>query len=377
MDRKIKNVYIIGNILGAYRSQIILSYLIDSSHYRVNFSDFSISGKEEKITIKILKLLDVIFASMFRLYFLIRADMVVVLPMNNNKIVQILTAKLFRKKIVADFYISYYETRVIDRKMVSNNSFKARLYRFYDLQLLKCKKVFFLNHSEAHYYINTVQKNKSFEVNSSILPLCMEAREPAQLNYFNNNSENCLRICWWGTFIPLHGLDSIIEAAAKTKKLGLNIEFHLFGDSEENAVPYLKMIEDLQVKDKVTLYSDYSFSNGKLERFLMENCDVALGAFGNTEKAMTVITNKLVDAISMKIPVVTCHSNGAKEYFFDTIDLFYSSNEPEELADTLLEISKKTNHEIHQLTNSAFVKFKSSFSKEAFVKKFQNELESI
>lgn len=375
---KKKNIYIIGNILGAYRSQTILSILLNSTKYNVNFNNFTVSDKSNKTFYKILKAIDVFIVTCLRLYSLIRADIVFILPMNNNKFFQVLIAKFFRKKIVSDFYISYYDTRIIDRNWAPEKSFMARVYRMYDTTLLRTKKVFFLNQSEADYYTKIVQKDTKFNVNSAILPLCLEPRAKAQLNFFNNSRQTkIINICWWGTFIPLHGLDNIIEAARILKESKFEYKVHLFGDSKENGLPFQKMIEEKELTENVFLYYDYTFSNGRLETYLLENCDLALGAFGNSTKAKTVITNKVIDALSMKIPVLTCHSSGIKEYFEDKRDLFLCKNNPEEIAAVFIKIISCESDIIYNMVENASKKFDTNFSYNAFKIKILKELETI
>jgi glycosyltransferase involved in cell wall biosynthesis len=374
---KKKNIYIIGNILGAYRSQSILSILLNSTKYTVNFNNFTVSDKSSKTLHTLLKAIDVFIVTVLRLYFLIRADIVFILPMNNNKFFQILTAKFFRKKIVSDFYISYYDTRIIDRNWAGEKSFMARVYRMYDMTLLKTKKVFFLNQSEADYYTKIVGNDNKFIVNSAILPLCLEPRPKAQLNYFNHRLTKIINICWWGTFIPLHGLDKIIEAARILKESKFEFKVHLFGDSKENGLPFQKMIEEKGLTENMFLYYDYTFLNGRLEAYLLENCDLALGAFGDSLKAKTVITNKVIDALSMKIPVMTCHSSGVEEYFEDETDLFLCKNNPDEMAAIFVKIISCSSDRICNMVENASEKFNADFSYNAFKVKFLKELETI
>ncbi|MGB3144336.1 MAG: glycosyltransferase [Maribacter sp.] len=375
---KKKNIYIIGNILGAYRSQAILFILIDSNKYRINFNNFIFSNKSSKILLNVLKTVDIFITTVLRLYFLIRADIVFILPMNNNKFFQILLAKLFRKKIVSDFYISYYETRVFDRKWTSVNSLMAKIYRMYDLALLKTEKVFFLNQSEANYYIKTVQKgNREILVNSAILPLCVDTRPKARLKYFLNEQRKSINICWWGSFIPLHGLDKIIEAARILKDNKIEFKLHLFGDSKKKGLPFQKIIEEKKLTGQVFLYDSYTFSNGRLEKYLIKNCDLALGAFGDSKKAKTVITNKLIDALSMSIPVMTTFSLGVQEYFENERDLFLCNNNPAEMADVIIKITSLSDDKINKIVKNASKKFEANFSYNVFKAKLLKELENI
>ncbi len=375
---KKKNVYIIGNVLGAYRSQAALSALIGSNKYNVNFNNFSfLNTNLNKDLFRFIKVLDVFFSSIFRFYFLLRSDIVFVLAMNNNKFIQLQLAKVLRKTIITDFYISYYDTNVIDRKNTFKKSFKASLYRFFDVEMLKAKQVFFLNQSEANYYINIVQEKELFNVNYSILPLCIDKKKEASLPFYKSSNSDMFSVCWWGTFIPLHGLEKIIYGAQILKEKGFNFTLSLFGDSVENAKPFQILIEKLNLNSNVFIYNDYSFSNGKLESYLVANCDLALGAFGDSEKAKTVITNKVLDAISMKIPVISCYSTGIEEYFKKDIDIFLCRNEPEEIAAEIINAANCSVDKIQQLLISSFRKFERNFSYDAFKMKILKDFNNL
>ncbi|TKD65095.1 glycosyltransferase [Flavobacterium sp. ASW18X] len=373
---KKKNVYVLGNILGAYRSQTVIGTLLNSGNYNVNFSNFSVGTSRPSVLTKLFKVLDVFVSSCLRVYFLLRADFVFVLAMNNNKFIQILLAKLFRKTIISDFYISYYDTRVFDRKMVSKSSLMAKVYRFYDRLLLSADKVFFLNNAEKEYYINTVYPNGNKQINAFVIPLCINAKRKAKLDYYKKTDKEYLNICWWGTFIPLHGLENIIEAASILKQQDVAFKLNLFGDSKKNAVPYNQMVKELDLEDCVFLHSDYTFSSGRLEEYLVTNCDLALGAFGASEKAHTVITNKVIDAVSMKIPVLTGRSLGIMEYFNTIEDLFMTkSNTGEAIATSVMDIKELSFDQAKLIVDNSYGVFKEHFSIEAFGDKLLAHLE--
>lgn len=63
-----------------------------------------------------------------------------------------------------------------------------------------------------------------------------------------------------------------------------------------------------ELKHHVFLRKDLMFFDKSLPQYLVEECDLALEIFGNTEKARSAVPNKLIEALSMKIPTLTMNS---------------------------------------------------------------------
>ena len=81
-----------------------------------------------------------------------------------------------------------------------------------------------------------------------------------------------------------------------------------------------------------------SFFDGKLPEYLIDNCDLALGIFGETLKAERAIPNKVVEALSMGIPTLTRHSPALNEFFDIELDLWTCEPSPDAIADAILKI---------------------------------------
>ena len=59
---------------------------------------------------------------------------------------------------------------------------------------------------------------------------------------------------------------------------------------------------------------------------------MALGVFGQSRKAKTVISNKVVEACSMKIPVLTGFAIGMDEFFDPDENIYFCRNEIHDMA---------------------------------------------
>lgn len=365
-------IYISGHVKGYYRTQLLIKYLLDN-HFLIYYNSIrrdycSYNSSFRRLLNFILKKIDRLILFIYNTYQISISDIVIIPAMCNNVKNELMIADIFKKKIVSDYYISFYDTFVNDRNKYPRDSQAAKRLKTIDYNLLeKSDLVFFLNNTEAKRYLQLAGLPFN-EKRHKIIPLVVEEKFKCDLPYFKIDlkTDKIFNICWWGTYIPLHGLNVILKAAKILKHSNkTKFHFYLFGNNKNEAQPYQKLIQDLNVSDKVTLENDYSFNNGKLGAFLKENCDLVLGNFGDSEKAKSVIVNKIIEGIAMMAPVLTGESEAPKEFFSDN-ELFYTKNEPEAIADMIHDISNLNPIEIKNRTEKAFKIYLDNFSPAAY-----------
>lgn len=150
---------------------------------------------------------------------------------SNTKIMKM--AKLLRKNVIVDYYASYFDMNVIDRKQFLPNSDLGQQQLFVDRMAADlADKLIFLNHAECDYYLSVtdciMHKNKA-----CIVPLVIEDRQKAYLSYYKDHS-SIFNIVFCGTYIPLHGIQVIIDAIEVLAKNHNN--FHLYFWGNKNTV---------------------------------------------------------------------------------------------------------------------------------------------
>ncbi|PSU61268.1 glycosyltransferase, partial [Photobacterium phosphoreum] len=256
-------------------------------------------------------------------------------PMNTNiySLVDCLIARLLGKKIIYEYYISRYDTNVKDKKLYKSKNYKAKYDLFLDKSLTKlATKIICLNNAEYDYY-------KDFMCDSSnskleIIPLVIDLTESFPKNEVDIS---IVKYCWWGTYLPLHGLDKIIKAFYKSNNQ--NSLLYIFGDSDEKAKEYIELVSELGLENKVFFNHSYTFNNKKLPDFLVDNFVVALGNFGDSAKAKTVLVNKIVDAASLSLPILTSESKASSYYFDNNVSIIYSERNIDNIANKMNEIN--------------------------------------
>lgn len=215
-------------------------------------------------------------------------------------------AKLRRAKIAMDWFLSAYDTVVLDRQMVSPRhpiawSIRAiewgairladRLFMDTNTHAQRMERLFRLTPGTC----GTVWVGVEEDIFQSISPITS-----------STESANCLRVLFYGQFIPLHGISTIIEAATLLEREP--VEWTIIGCGQE-ADKIREMLNKHPLKNvqwidwvKYEELADY-----------IRNCDICLGIFGTSEKAASVIPNKVYQAISTGRAVITRDSPAIRE----------------------------------------------------------------
>jgi glycosyltransferase involved in cell wall biosynthesis len=133
-----------------------------------------------------------------------------------------------------------------------------------------------------------------------------------------------------GSYIPLQGIDIIVEAA-RILKHDTTISFRLIGEGQEFA----------RIKKLVATYGLKNISflpwlsipelNTELNR-----ADLILGIFGDSGKAGRVIPNKIFQGLAVKKPVLTKKTLAVEELFSANELYLINDNKPQTIADAIV-----------------------------------------
>lgn len=334
-------VYLSGNIYGSYRAQNLIKVLSDCNiPFRI-FSGYGMANKASMMVIR--KTSGIIWQLLLlplRVIAIAKCSHLFVLPMNFSLVTcfELFLARLFKKKVIVDYYIGCYDSLVNDRKLVGSDSFKARWLLFKDRYILKSgTKVIFLNNAESKFYQGVAGVNIPAS-KVTILPLCVDYRKEMFAKSRCRNDDGDFNVCWWGTYIPLHGLDKVIDAFRLIEDS--SIKLHIFGNSDVASIPYQEKIDSWGLQERVFIRNDVTFNNGELGRVLIEECDLALGNFGDSEKAKTVLVNKVVDALSLSVPCLTQQTMASVEFLTDNESIKYCQATPADIASAIIDLKR-------------------------------------
>lgn len=338
-------VLLYGNIQGAnYRSQTLIKFLLDS-RYAIslvlpNFylkKGISKSSLFAKFLVR-LHLIEFLIKAAF-------ADVIYLLPLNNSLITDaVWVSKLLNKKLVAEIHVSLYDTFIEEKEKFKGGSQKAKLEIHRDrLALTRPDYVISTSCHESGYWEKNLAVN--FDRSKFSIAPIFSSSTPVHKREFMQ--DGVLRICWWGTFVPLHGLDKILQAMKLLKEKEIRFTCNLFGIDNPSSSVYAAKIHSDQLDSHVFLRKDLTFFDDSLPQYLVENCDLALGIFGSTGKAYNAVPTKLVEALSMGIPTLTMKSPALAEFFDPKTDLWSCEPLPVSMAEMIMEIINGRVHSVN------------------------------
>ena len=129
-----------------------------------------------------------------------------------------------------------------------------------------------------------------------------------------------------GKLIPLHGLDTILEAA----RLAPELPFRVVGTGQLD-----KLLEARPSNVEWVTWVEYEQLAGELHK-----AGAALGIFGGSDKAARVIPNKAFQALACATPLVTADTPAARELLVDEESaLLVPPGDAQALADALRRLS--------------------------------------
>jgi len=108
-----------------------------------------------------------------------------------------------------------------------------------------------------------------------------------------------LRVIYYGTFIPLHGIETMIEAAALLRDRP-HIQFHFYGDGQERSKA--EHLANQLALDNVHFHG--WVSKRRLPK-LISLSHIVLGVFGTSIQSRYTVQNKIWEGMIMKRPVIT------------------------------------------------------------------------
>jgi len=223
-------------------------------------------------------------------------------------------ARLLRRRgrpLILVSFISLYDTIVVDRGQLNPNGLKARLIKKIDRMAFRCADVVLVDTcAQRQYYARLFglppeKFERSFvgEDDTLFKPAtpkpALTAPEPADKVY---------KVLFFGTYVPLHGIDTII-AAAQLLRCETGIELLLIGNGQLYAT-IRRQAEDLGLSN--VRFIDTWVSSERLLEYIQE-ADVGLGIFGTTAKADRVIPYKVFDVLAARKPIITRDSPAIRE----------------------------------------------------------------
>lgn len=240
-----------------------------------------------------------------------------------------LLALLSRKRVVFDPLVSRHETKIIDRGDAGRRSFQSWYNRRIDTLSLKLPHLVFADTaSHASYY-----RSEFGARNVAVLPVGYDDTVFTPRPTADAGNGDSRTVFFFGSYVPLHGVETIIDAAARLRDRP-EVVFKMIGGGQTFDSARSRAAE--AGLDRIEFLKRVPY--GELPRHVGA-AHICLGIFGTSEKASRVVPNKVYQCMAMRKPVITADSPAIREYFTAGEHLFtVPPGDGEALARTIIRL---------------------------------------
>lgn len=278
-----------------------------------------------------------------------------------------LLTKITNKPVILDHLISMYDTFVITRKLVKENSIKAKLAYLSDKYSCSLADRAILDSNQRIEYYHKEFKIKKEKFRRVFLGADDELFFPREVT----RTENNFLVLFCGTFLPGHGIKHIIEAA-KLLENNKDIRFEVIGHG-----PTFNQNEKLSRKLNLTNISFRGWIDQKKIPDHIARADVILGLFGDVDKVKRAIPTKVYEALAMKKPAITMDCPGVREALSNGKDtILCEMANPEAIAESILSL-KEDEQLRKKISENGYKLFKERFCPEVIGGEVKNILDEL
>jgi glycosyltransferase involved in cell wall biosynthesis len=203
-----------------------------------------------------------------------------------------LLARLRRTPVVLDAFVSLRETMVDDRGLAPAGGALDRLLGVIDRWAMRLAAVVLADTpADASYFAEAAG------IDPADIGVVWVGAEPARFPCRPLEEASDGTVLFYGTYIPLHGIETIVRAAAREECGHLRIQ--ILGSGQDRC-----RVEELAA----TLAAPVRFLDPVPEDELVDHiaaAEICLGVFGTGEKAARVVPNKVFQCLSVGRPVIT------------------------------------------------------------------------
>ena len=215
-------------------------------------------------------------------------------------------ARLRGVDIVWDAFLSLYDTVVEDRKIVKPKSLAAKV--LFAVEWLSCRaadRVVLETRAHADYFELTFGLPPK---RMAVVHVGVEAQffRPCPMPPAPRQADSSVKVLFYGQFIPLHGIETIIRAAQAAGDAP--IDWTIFGSGQEE-----RKIRELLGEHAVERLTWVPWVGYQELNDWIHRADVCLGIFGKSDKAARVIPNKIFQVLATGTPLITRDSPAIRE----------------------------------------------------------------
>jgi glycosyltransferase involved in cell wall biosynthesis len=250
-----------------------------------------------------------------------------------------LLARLTARRVVFDPLASRYETKILDWRRKPEGSPSAWWNRRIDHWAFRHSD-FLIADTRAHkdYYCGEygIEQKKI-----AVLPVGFDDRifskALANVRTGYRAARAPFTVLFFGSFLPLHGVDDVIEAARLVSETDRTVSFRLIGSGQTLGLARAR-VEELGLAN---IGFEGWLSPLELAGRVAQTADLCLGIFGRTGKSERVVPHKVFQAMALGKPVISARTPAMQEFFSDRENILLCRKEdPRSLAEAILELKE-------------------------------------
>jgi glycosyltransferase involved in cell wall biosynthesis len=244
-------------------------------------------------------------------------------------------ARLMRRRVLFNPLVTLTDTLVEDRQRAQQGSLIARLIALVDRAALRLADVVVVDTAPNARYVTErfgVPRERVVVVAVGAEDAFVPAACCAGASPFSP-----VDVLFVGKFIPLHGVDTIIRAAALLRDRGVAARIELVGRGQTYRAAR-ELAATLRLDADTLVWTDW-IPFGQLAARL-QRADVALGIFDAGEKAARVAPNKLYQALACGVASITRASPAVQSWLRDGESIvLVPPADPAALADAIARLT--------------------------------------
>ncbi|MDA8961966.1 glycosyltransferase, partial [Congregibacter sp.] len=201
------------------------------------------------------------------------------------------------KRLIVDAFLELHSTVVEDRKLIPQKSLRARMLLAFQRFTLGKADLVLIDTVEQAVLLRQYLAGTDTQV--AEIPVGID--ESVWLPLGAHTYSKPLEVLFWGTFIPLHGVEVIIAAVRILQHQEFPVNLTLIGNGQTaDRVASLLKAQPLQ---GLVWHRELMDVSAIVD--LARSSDVTLGVFANSVKAGAVVPYKVHQSLAMNRPLVT------------------------------------------------------------------------
>lgn len=270
--------------------------------------------------------------------------------------------KVYDGPILLDLFLSLADTIISDRQMFRENGLASRLFHAVDRMACAKADLVFLDTPEHAAF--AAELTGLPEEKFTFVPIGDPDAPPDAFEYPELVESEPLRVLYFGTGVPLHGVRTLLTACAKTP--GVHLTF-------VGGTPRQREEARAISPEKVTVVDGWV--GKKTMHRLYASHHVILGIFGTSSKAGRVVPFKILHSLSCGRPAVTADTSAVNTLLEPGWDcLTCPPGNSAALSLTLRSLSE-SKHILPRLASQARRSYERMFSPEAIGRRMLTLLE--